>query len=206
MNNFNISGEILRFGIKGTQYPKLWIHAQLISPKELDIEHNKVFINFDIDPNPNSKKGKAAEYVKSKLQTSSFFFVSEAMITQVKLSKKVGDTWETEETTGIKANINNLTLSSSRIDSVNIGLCKGKVSAYTYTESTDYSKIMVEERYRNPLNNEYKSRYLPMLYKGSMGSDITGRTVFVNAMLCGMTPNRESKVYGLAKKIIVYND
>lgn len=203
MNNFNISGEILKFGIKGTQYPKLWIQAQLASPKELDIEHNRFFINFDIDPNPNSKKGKVAEYIKSKLQNCSFFFLSEAMITQIKLSKKVGDTWETEETTGVKANINNLVLASNRFEPINVGLCKGKVTAYTYTESTQYSKIMLEERYRNPLNNEYKSRHIPILYKGSFGFDITNSFLFTYNMLCGTTPSKESKVYALAKKVVV---
>lgn len=204
MNNWNISGEIIRHGIKGDKYPKLWIQVELASPKELNIQQNRLFINFDLDSNPNSKFGKVAENIKNKLQTDKFFFLSEAMICFIKKSTK-GDNgeWISEDVIGTKGKINNLTLSSTRFDNINLGIASGKVINYMYSASSDFTKFVIEERYRLPNNNEWKSRSIPILYKGSFGKDLTGTYVFSNAMLCGNTPENESKVYGLAKKVIL---
>lgn len=204
MNNWNISGEILKNGIRGKEYPKLWLQVQLDLPKEITIPSNKLFINFDLDKNPTSKNGKIGEFVKNKVQTCHFFFLHEAMITTINQSKKddKGE-WISEEIIGVKGKVGNLTLSDKRIEAINLGLVQGKVVKYAEDSTTSVSKFIVEERYRNPSTNEWKSRLIPLLYNGSAGQDLTNKYVFVTASLCGTTPDNQSKVYGSVKKLII---
>jgi hypothetical protein len=206
MNTWNISGEVIKWGTKGSeQYPKLWIYVQLSCPKHSNIQDNKVFINFDIDPNTSTKKGKVAELIKSKLNTNSFIFISDAMITMISSSKKVGDTWQKEEMPGVKAKIDNICLSSTRFEICNIGLLKGPVTSYSNDETSNTYKMIVEERYRNPVTNEWKSRSIPILGLSTPNQqNLTGKLVFVNGMLCGTTPDGGSKTFGWAEHLIVY--
>jgi hypothetical protein len=203
MNNWNISGQILKHGIKGNQYPKLWIQVELYSPKELTLPNNRFFINFDIDTNSQSKKGRAAEFIKSKLENNKFFFLREAMVAPIKVSEKDKDgNWLNKEVTGVKANIMNLNLFSDRQDNINIGILYGKIVTYAYNAEQNMSKIILEERYRNIQTNEFKSRQIPVMMIGELSGNPVDTYCFVSAMLCGTTPSGESKVYGFAKNII----
>lgn len=203
MNNWNVTGEVLKHGIKGAQYPKLWVHISLHSPKELNLPSNKIFINFDIDPNPQSKKGRTAEFIKSRLDTDRFIFIREAMVVPVKVSKKDEQGgWISEEVTGVKSNISNINLFKTRPDNVNIGIVYGKIVSYQYNPNVNMSKVLLEERYRNIKTNEFKSRQIPICVIGELEGNPIDTYCFVNAMLCGTTPSGEGKVYGFAKNII----
>ncbi len=199
MNIWNFSGEILKHGMKGTKFPKLWIQVRLPHPQGWVLPENTFFVNFDFDANPSTKSGKISAFVKDRLSKDRFCFLSEAMIAPIQTSKKVGEEWQTEEVTGIKGRLGNLKLSSKPFVDINIGLVQGSVSQFALTDTT--TKIIVEDRYRNPKDNTWKSRKIPLLLPFS-AEDRTNSQVFVQAALCGKTPDNQSKVYGLVKKLI----
>lgn len=204
MNSWNLAGTILKHGIMGKEYPKLWVQVELNAPKELTLPNNKFFINFDLDNNPSSKNGRAGEYVKSRLTTHTFFFIHDAMIAKLSKSKKQEDgTWTKEEIIGVKGKISNITFYNKRVEAINLGLVQGKVLSFNHDTTTNTSKFLVEERYRNVKTGEWKSREIPLLHIGSVGEDLTNKYVFVTAFLCGTTPDNQSKIYGLVKNLII---
>jgi len=202
MNTWFLAGEVLKHGVKGSkQYPTLWIQTSIISP-DASIQGNKCFINFSMDANLNSKNGRIGEAIKNKLETCKFFFLQDAMIALITTGKKndKGE-WENEEVPGVRAKLHNLSLSLNRFDDINTGIVSGTVSKYKSDGAVE--KFIVDERYRNPKTNEWKTRPIPILNTTPIGKDITGSSVFVQAALCGTTPNRESKTFGWAKRIIL---
>ena len=210
MNVWCISGEVLKYGVKGgQQYPKLWIHVLTSSPKDSAIQDNKIFINFDLDPNNTTKKGRSSEFIKSRLeQGDRFIFVPDCMVTMINSSKKTANgEWTKEEIIGIKSKVENIVLSNDRFDDINLGLVRGPAQKYYFDAENNLEKFVVEERYRNPKTNEWKSRTIPILNKLASGQqpqgDLGGKFVFVQAAMCGVTPSGENKTYGWAKKLIV---
>ncbi len=204
MNSWSISGEILKFGVKGQKYPKLWIQVELptCSP---NITENKFFVNFDIDPNPNSKKGKAAAYIKAKLKDHRFFFLADATIANVQTSKKLEDgTWQNEDVVGVRANISNLVLSKERYAECNVGMASGIVSLWNHDPTSNIEKFITMDSYRNVSTGEYKDRPIPVLHENPANiADLSKKKVFTVGKLCGQTPSGESKVFALAKTVIV---
>jgi len=204
MNNWNISGEVLRHGIKGSKYPKLWIQVELQSPIP-SISENKLFISFDLDPNPSSKAGKAGEYIKNKLENSNYFFLQEGLIAMVQTSKKLDNgEWQNEDVIGFKGRLNNLSLSNNSFDNINMGLACGIVSKYNHDQEKKIERFIIEEKYRNVKTGEWKSRPIPILREEvSESNPLIGKKVFVFAKLCGATPEGEAKIFGLSKKLII---
>ena len=201
MNIWNFSGEVLKHGIKGTKYPKLWLQVRLPHPSGWVLDNNNLFLNFDFDANPSTKGGKICSYIKDRLDKDRFFFLHEAFVTGIQIGKKVGEEWINEEVPGIKGRVSNLKLSSKPFQDINIGLVQGTVSQYFYNEEENVSKFIVEDRYRNPKDNTWKSRKIPLLLPVKM-EDLTGKQVFAQAAICGKTPQKIDKVYGLVKKLI----
>ena len=205
MNSWNLSGEVIRSGVKGKQYPKLWLQVAIPSPRDSLVQDNKVFITFDSDANPNSRLGKIAEYIKATVASKKFIFVSECMIAPIRQSRKLeSGEWENYDVTGIRGKLPNITLSSDRFELINLGIVKGLVIASGYDEEKQAYKFVVEERYRTPIDNKWRSREIPMLYKSEDSSiKLDNRNIFVTASLCGTTTDRESKTFGWTNKIIL---
>lgn len=202
MNSWNVSGEILKHGIKGTTYKTLWIQASLTTPHE-SVQSNKIFINFPMEQDTSTKKGRIAAAIIAKLEKNRFFFAQDLSVVAITVgTKKEDGTWDNKEVPGVRGNISNLSLSSERHPDLNIGCVSGTVGKYVCLES-GVEKYLIEEKYRNPKTNEYKVRLIPIYNNNPLGKDITGRNVFISASLCGVTPDRESKTYGWLKKIIV---
>lgn len=201
MNDWYLSGEVIKHGIKGNKYPILWIQALLSSPKELGLSDNRLFINFAYDNDPNSKAGRTGSYIKDKLVTGNkYFFLSNATVGPVKLSKKNDQgEWETDEVIGVKGNINKLHIANTRYPDFNVGYVEGKM--LNYFESNDVSKFLISESYRNIQDNSWKTREIPIM---SPTADLpaTSGTFFVCAALCGKTLVGEDKVYGYTRKSI----
>jgi len=205
VNTWNLSGEVLRHGIKGSKYPKLWIHIGTSSPRGSGISDNKIFINFDLDANAQSPSGKIGEYVKNKLTSLSQIFISEAMVAPIQTSKKDADgTWSNEDITGVKGRIRNISLSETRYPIINSGIAKGAVTKYLYNPQTKEEKFIVADKYRNVKINDWKARDVPILRREVESPlDITGKYVFVEGTLCGTTLTGESKTFIWANQLIV---
>lgn len=209
MNTWCVSGEVVKFGFKGgDKYPKLWIQVLASGPRDSGIQDNKIFMNFDMDPNTSSKRGKVSAYVKSKLESDSrFVFISDLLIANIPSSKKTpSGEWVKEEMIGVKGRIENICLSTNRFDDINTGFVSGPVVKYYLDVENKLEKFIIEERYRNPSTNEWKSRSIPILNKledVNSTVDLTGKIVFVLPTLCGTTAAGESKTFGWARKLIV---
>ena len=205
MNTWNLSGEVLRHGIKGSKYPKLWIHVGISSPKGSGINDNKVFINFDLDDNAQSPLGKVGEYIKNKLTSNNQIFISEAMVAPIQTSKKdVDGNWSNEDITGVKGKIRNITLSNTRYPVINSGIAKGAVTKYLYNPATKEEKFVVADKYRNVKTNEWKARDVPILRREVEDPlNLTDKYVFVEGNLCGITLTGESKTFIWANQLIV---
>lgn len=209
MNVWCLSGEVLKFGVKGgQQYPKLWIHVLASAPKDSGIQDNKIFVNFDLDPNNTTKRGRSSEFVKNRLeQGDRFIFVPDCMITMISSSKKgANGEWTKEEIIGVKSKVENIVLATDRFDDINSGFVRGPVQKYYFDSENNLEKFIIEERYRNPKTNEWKSRSIPILNKVTSSQnqvDLTGKFVFVFAAMCGSTPTGENKTFGWAKKLII---
>lgn len=207
MNIWNLSGEILKHGIKGTQYPMLWMLVRLPSPTGFNLQDNKVFVNVDI-PTGNSKMVRVADYVKSKLKEfqdkSLFVCLADVSVVPIKVGKKKDDgTWENEEVTGLKAKLGNLYLSEARYPTMNTGFIMGNVSHELKVEAG--YKLIVQDRYRNVSTNEWKTRPAPIYYpfNNSHKTDTSyqGKNALVNGSICGQTPEGESKIYIWANQV-----
>lgn len=201
MNSWFLTGEVLKHGIKGTTFKTLWIQAVVSSP-DISIQSNKIFLNFPIDSDTSSKKGRIAQAVISKLEKSRFFFAQDIAVVPINVGvKKEDGTWDNKEVPGVRGNISNLSLSTERYPELNNGSVSGTVGKYITTASVE--KYLIQERYRNPKTNEYKIREVPILNPNPVGQDLTGKSVYVSAIMCGVTPERESKTFGWTKKIII---
>lgn len=204
MNSWNLSGEVLRSGIKGKQYPKLWVQLDIAAPQGYHLSDNRVFINFDLDLNKQSNKGRVGEFVQSQLEKCRFAFVSDITVCKMKQSKKnsAGE-WESEEIIGLKSNIKNIVLADSRYPIINQGAISGNVSKFGHDVQKKLSKFVVEDRYRTPKDNTWHSRPIPVLSADTTDdSDLTGKSVFVDGAICGQTPAGENKVYIWTKNLI----
>lgn len=202
MNSWFLTGEVLKHGIKGTTYKTLWIQAAITSPHE-SIQSNKVFLNFPIDSDTSTKKGRIGQAVISKLDKCRFFFAQDIAIVPINVGvkKEDGSGWDNKEVPGVRGNISNLSLSQERYPLLNNGSVSGTVGKYITTGSVE--KYLVQERYRNPKTNEYKIREVPILNPNPVGQDLSGKSICVFASMCGVTPERESKTFGWAKNIII---
>lgn len=205
MNIWNLSGEILRHGIKGSKYPKLWIHVSTSSPKGTVLNDNKIFINFDLDANPQSPAGKIGEFIKNKLKTNTQIFISEAMVAKIQTSKKDADgNWTNEDIIGVKGRIRNIALSETPYPIINSGIAKGAVTKYFYNPETKEEKFVVADKYRNVKTNEWKARDVPVLRQGiDNPMNLTSKYVYVDGTLCGTTLTGESKTFIWANQLIV---
>lgn len=202
MNTWSLTGEILNVGVKGKQYPKLWIQVSISSPHNSTIQDNKLFITFDSNQDPNSNIGRLAANIQHSYKERPFFLLTDATMSKIQHSKKndKGE-WENYELPGLKGKLSNLIIANTRFSPLNIGLIKGKVSSHLVELESTMSKFVVEESYRTPNDNKWKTRPIPIL--GETTESLTNKIVFVTASLCGITPSRESKTYGWANKIMV---
>lgn len=205
MNIWNLSGEVLRHGIKGSKYPKLWIHVGTSLPKGSGLSDNKIFINFDLDANEQSPAGKVGAYIKNKLNSANQIFISEAQVANIQKSKKDSEgNWTNEDVVGVKGKIRNIALSDSQYPIMNSGLAKGAVTKYFYNSETKEEKFIVADKYRNVKTNEWKTRDVPIMRPGVENPiDLTSKYVFVEGTLCGTTLTGESKTYIWANNLIV---
>lgn len=203
INSWNVTGEVLRFGVKGKQYPKLWVQLQLPLPKNSTLSENKVFVNFDLDPNTSSKNGKIGQFIQSKLETAKFACLTDATIAYINTSKKLEDgTWANEEVIGIRGKLLHFNLSDNRYPIINHGFAKGIASKYNFNNKEE--RFIIDDKYRNPKTNEWKTRHIPVLDTNvDSPVDLTGKSVFVSGSLCGTTPSGESKVFVWTDKKIV---
>jgi len=197
MNIWNLSGEVLRHGIKGSKYPKLWIQVGTSSPRESGINDNKLFINFDLDANPQSPLSKIGEFIKNKLNTSTQIFVSEAMVANIQTSKKDAEgNWTNEDIIGVRGRVSNIALSNVRHPVINDGIVKGAVTKYFYNPETKEEKFIVADKYRNVKTNEWKTRDVPVMRRSVEDPiNLASKYVFVKGTLCGTTLTGESKTF-----------
>lgn len=203
MNSWALSGEVLKHGIKGSKYPKLWVLLSVPAPKDSNITDNKLFINFDLDPNKSSPRGKVGDYIVNKLKSSNFMFVSDVIITKVQVSKKLDNgEWENEEMVGLKGNIKNISLDRNRFEVINSGFASGNIGACSSSDAN--SRLIIEDKYRNVATGEWKTRDIPV-YKANWNapSDLSGKSTFVEGTVCGVTPSGENKVFVWANKLIL---
>lgn len=200
MNSWNISGEILSLGVKGKQYPKLWIKTRLSAPKGVQID-NTLFLNFDI---PNQSV-KYSDYIQTQYQSKPFFILIDSTIAPITKNKlNANKEWEKETVIGVKGKLHSLHISDKRFEQINVGLVKGKVSEFGYFMESNHCKYIVEERYRNVATNQWASRKVPLLSLGQPEfGDPTGKEVFCTAELCGVIPPNTQRVYGLIKTMTV---
>lgn len=205
MNTWNFSGEIVNHGVKGQKFPKLWLQVLLPSVYTGSNFDNKFFINFDVDPNTSSRAGKLYSYVSNKLKTDRFFFLSDATIAFVQVSKKLPDgSWENEDVIGVKGKLGNLCLSSNRFDNINMGIAEGKVSSWTYDNQSNQEKFIVDDIYRNVKTGEMKTRIIPILNENPPAAiDLTNKKVFTAARISGVTLDGQSKIHCVSKNLIV---
>lgn len=205
MNVFNLSGEVIRHGVKGKQWPKLWVQVSASSPQGSGLNDNKLFINFDLDANLQSPVGKIGEYIKNKLDSSRYIFMSEVMVTKLPTSKKGDDgNWIKGEIIGAKGKVRNIQLYTTIPPVINTGFASGNVMRYNFNEETKEEKFIVGDRYRNVKTNEWKTRDIPVLRSNVTDpKDLTSKQVFVEGTLCGTSINGESKTFVWSNKIVV---
>lgn len=198
MNSFQFTGKVKKFGIRGKQFPEMWILIQLpkvkVSPSE-EIDGNKVFIHVRLNA------GKSCEMLKAKMAEGLNVLVTEAFITDIKRSKKNEDTgeWEEEIVTGIRASASNIHIKDYELPPVNYGTLKCKVIKQRGRQ------LMLEEQYRFPKKEggmETGTRNVPVLLEQDPKKDLSGRMLFCVAALCGVTPDGRSKVYAAASPYI----
>lgn len=196
MNCINFSGTIKSFGERGGQFKTLWIAVELTSKEGTQ---STVFINFPIDSTPNSKKAQKADYIKSRLVKGETIFISDATVKLVSLSKPDGNGgWLKEEKVGLGGNISNIRLGVN-IPNTNVALVEGNITKH----NQESNKIVVEESYRLPNTNEWKTRPIPVLIDSSVaymfeGNNLVGKDAFVIGTLVGT----ESSVYIQATRVI----
>ena len=204
LNCFNISGTVLSHGIKGTQYPKLWIKVQLES---VNIKHNnttipdvQIFLNFDLDANESSNKGKYGSHIKNELTTKQFIMVKDLTFTNIARGKKneAGE-WTNVEEPGLKTNIRNIVLADTRMPSINTGLITG-----TVIKQAD-NKILLKQQYRIPGEKgfTYKDREVPLYLDTDIKQDILGKKIFVQGKIAH---NKEvDKIYVIASTFVTHD-
>lgn len=196
MNCWNLTGIVKNFGEKGSKFKKLWINIELVGS---DNPSNTVFINFDLDNQPSTKKYKVGQYVVSTLEKGKNIFINDITLSLIKFSKKLDDgSWTDEEKLGLKANIGNITFLDSPSLTINTGFLKGKVVSHTN------DRIIVEHSYRNPIDNTWKTRPIPVLIKSDINymfkdKNLVGNQVFVN----GEINSNDKLFYVLAKQMLV---
>lgn len=204
MNTWFLSGEVIKVGIKGKQYPKLWIQLVTTTPKDSSLQTNKLFITCDSDANQNSKLGRLADQIQHQSNTNKFIFIHDAMMAKIQHSKKLDSgEWEVTELPGFKAKLPNISLSSERYPLANTGIVKAKATNVKYDFEAKAYKFILEEQYRTPTDNKWKTRLIPMYYPSEEKLDMENKQVFITASACGVTLTGESKAYGWANKLII---
>lgn len=193
MNIFNITGTVKSFGEKGSQYKTLWVNIE-ISNK--DKAASNVFVQFPLDSNPGSKKAKLGEYIKSQLTKGMQIFISDITMKPIKFSKKIGEEWVQEERIGLQGNLSKVKLGGNSI-AVNLALVEGKVIKH------NDSKVVIEQSYRLPIDNSWKTRLIPVKIDQPIeylypGNNLMGKDAFIIGEVVGADPS----VYMLAKNII----
>ena len=198
MNTWQLSGNIEGHGIKGKKFPTMWIAINLPLTK-LGIDRpNKVFVTLDIDPSTTSTNGRLAEHIKHTISKDKFIVAHECLVTGIPFSKKKDDgEWETIHKPGLKTTVRRISLLDRRPEEINVGLIQGKV----VTHSKD--KIIVEDRYRIPSTGEWKSRNIPLLLPRVATNSLVGKSILAQAQACGVTPEGESKFFGLVEKFMI---
>lgn len=202
MNSWNISGSVVNFGVKGKKYPTLWVAIEAtVHPNLLGTSggnKNTVFVSFNIDADPESKKGKVAAYIQNILSKDKFVMVYAAMVTDIPFSKKGDDgEWETIKKPGLKAPISHLRVMDHRPADVNLGIVEGKVIKQSGT------KVLVEERYRLPSSGEWKSRNIPLILSYTGDIQLVGKSIYTEVMACSTTETGDSKFHGRSKLLVV---
>lgn len=188
LNCFNLTGTVLGSGVKGDKYPKLWIRVQLdpITRVHGDGQPEDVtlFLNFDLDANENSNKGRHGKHVQHELQTKKFIMINDVTFTNIPRSKKVKkddgtEEWVTTDEPGLKTNIKNIVLASTRFDSINTGFITGTVVKQSE------NKLILKQQYRIPGEKgfTYKDRELPVLLDTDIKQDILNKKIFVQGKL-----------------------
>lgn len=194
MNSLNINGTVKSFGEKGTQYKKLWIAIETANSLS---NSSTIFINFDLDSNPSSKKFKQGEFIKSKLEKGKQIFICDATIKPIKMSKPDGaGGWTTEEKTGVGANLSAIRFPTNPLPT-NIVVMDGKITKH------DDKKILIEQSYRLPANNEWKTRTVPVLIADDIhymfkDVNLSGKDAFVYGEIVAT----DKAVFVLAKNLI----
>lgn len=195
INTLNITGTVKSFGEKGTTFKKLWIALEIIN-KKTGLP-STAFINFDLDSNTNSKKYKLGEFIKSRLEKGRTIFVCDATIKPIKISKPDGaGGWVAEEKTGVTASLGAINFIDNPIPT-NIVLLDGKIT------KQDENKLIIEQSYRLPVDNTWKTRSLPVLISAEIDymfkdAVLVGKNAFVHGELVAT----DKSIYVSAKTLI----
>ena len=192
MNTWNFSGTLKNSGIKGTKYQKFWIMLELPDSSTL-------FINSDVDSDPNSYSGKAFSRLQPSIEKGDNIFIKDATLTNIKIGKKDDEgNWTNEEKLGIKVAMTRIHKMRSVDTPINCGLLEGIVTAHSE------SKLIIENRYRLPSTNEWKSRSVPVKIDESIeyysrGTSLEGQRVFIR----GEVNSTPDKIFVIAKQMIL---
>jgi hypothetical protein len=206
-NLWTFSGTVLKFnarqGSKGgapAPWGKMWIRIALDNIKKHDqtlIDNNVIFLNLALDYDPKSKKHKATSKLLDTIKEGSFISVREAKIDKIKRSRKDDEgNWEDYYEIGIRANPNQVGISSNRLAPFNTGLVAGKVSQQQGTS------IFVEESYMVPGDKvEWKTREIPLVLPNN--TVIKGKNIVAVAKLSAIGPSGQEVVCGYVQDFLV---
>lgn len=195
INSLNITGTVKSFGEKGTTFKKLWIALEIIN-KKTGLP-STAFVNFDLDSNTSSKKYKLGEFIKSKLEKGKTIFICDATIKPIKVSKPDGaGGWIAEEKTGVTAPLSAINFTENPIPT-NVVMLDGKIT------KQDGNKLIVEQSYRLPSDNTWKTRSIPVLISPDIDymfkdAILSGKNSFVHGELVAT----DKSIYVLAKTLI----
>lgn len=157
MNSWNITGRVKAHGVRGKQYPVLWVSMEIATK---DGKLHTIFPNFDMP----ATKAKQAEFIQSKLAKDLNIMIVDASVVPIKMSKKAADgvSWETEERLGVKCSMSGLKFLEGQFQSFNTGMIDGKVI------KAAGNKLVLEQNYRIPNKNEFKTRNINVMLDDSI--------------------------------------
>lgn len=205
---WHFSGEIAKFGVnrpEKAKWGRLWILVKLdnmqyaYQGKTVDIQKNSILLTVDLSF-ADDRKAKVSKKVVELLESGNapYLFVRNAFLAQIKKNKKdENGNWTEHKETGVKANVFNISLSQYSYPRLNQATIIGKV------DRQSAQKIIIEDSYRNPSDGKTYTRPIPLVLPDNMADNIKDKYVFVNASLCGRTPEDEIKTHGIVNQIIV---
>lgn len=196
MNSFFLTGTIKKFGFRDSNYPSLWVLFQLDPYKYQgsQIDNNTLFVNFNIDNNTSTKKGRVTSYIRNNIQEGSFAYVEDATLGLT--SKKVGT--EYVKVPGVNASITNMNLATNRFPIINNGYLAGKIINYSQ------NKAVLQQTYKVPgPKAETRTRDLHVLFATDPQEDLTNKYVTLFGSLTGKTPSGQDNTIMVVSEFII---